>query len=216
MTETFHGFWRGVVVRFTVAVRVPTRYPVENLVPNQPTAIVAVIAAAEPIVSRWREQHDPAAQEGMPAHVTILWPFVMPSRLSTSIVERLAEVVSEEPAFSVSFPDLRWFGDDVLYLAPDPAKPFVRLTKAVAAAFPEFPPYGGDYSDVVPHLTVGHSSTRGLLRQAATAIERAPTITTTVAALHICERRGTASSWRMVQRLPLGPLRRPVLGPSRT
>ena len=46
------------------------------------------------------------------------------------------------------------FPDGVLYLAPEPAEPFGALTEAFAAAWPEYPPYGGSFTDVVPHLTV--------------------------------------------------------------
>lgn len=182
---------------------------------GHPTAIVAVIGDAERIVSRWREQHDPAAQEGMPAHVTVLWPFVPPSQVSTSLVEELEDIVSDEPTFDVSFRDLGWFGDTVLFLRPEPSAPFNRLTEAIVQAFPEFLPYGGAFESLVPHLTIGEGAKRRQLEQAASAIEKAPTIVTRVTALHLCERRGTAGSWRMVHRLPLGPPRRPQQGPTR-
>jgi 2'-5' RNA ligase superfamily len=44
--------------------------------------------------------------------------------------------------------------DDVLWLDPNPAEPFRRLTEAVGVEFPECPPYGGAFDEVVPHLTV--------------------------------------------------------------
>jgi hypothetical protein len=42
----------------------------------------------------------------------------------------------------------------VLYLAPEPAGPFVRLTTECNARWPDFAPYGGAHDQVVPHLTV--------------------------------------------------------------
>src|SRR3989442_1054852 len=48
----------------------------------------------------------------------------------------------------------RWPG--VLWLAPEPAEPFVALTSALAARYPEHPPYEGEHDVVIPHLTVGH------------------------------------------------------------
>ena len=48
------------------------------------------------------------------------------------------------------------FPDDVLYLAPEAPAPFRALTDALAAAFPEYPPYGGVFTEVIPHLTVAH------------------------------------------------------------
>lgn len=42
----------------------------------------------------------------------------------------------------------------VLYLAPEPSEPLRRLTFAIWDRYPETPPYGGRYPDVIPHLTV--------------------------------------------------------------
>jgi hypothetical protein len=44
--------------------------------------------------------------------------------------------------------------------------PSVSLTRAVEAAFPEFPIYGGAFDDVVPHLTIRHNQPSNLLREA--------------------------------------------------
>jgi hypothetical protein len=41
-----------------------------------------------------------------------------------------------------------------VYLAPEPAEPFLRLTKAVCERWPRFPPYGGEFDEDLPHLTV--------------------------------------------------------------
>ncbi len=42
----------------------------------------------------------------------------------------------------------------VTVLFPAPAEPFVALTEAVVERFPSFPPYGGRYASIIPHLTV--------------------------------------------------------------
>ena len=41
---------------------------------------------------------------------------------------------------------------------PEPAEPFVELTEALVQNFPEYPPYGGAFSTVTPHLTVADKS----------------------------------------------------------
>jgi hypothetical protein len=43
---------------------------------------------------------------------------------------------------------------DGLYLEPMPVEPFRRLTKLVFKHFPETPPYGGEFDEIIPHLTV--------------------------------------------------------------
>src|SRR5207253_2132826 len=42
----------------------------------------------------------------------------------------------------------------LLYLRPEPAEPLVAITEGLVRAFPEFPPYGGEFVEIVPHVTV--------------------------------------------------------------
>ena len=88
----------------------------------------------------------------MPAHVTVLYPF-------RSVIDGIADAVvaglaADVPAFDVTFASLARFPGEVVYLAPDPAEPFLRLMAAAFASFPDCPPYGGAVPDPVPHLTV--------------------------------------------------------------
>ena len=45
-----------------------------------------------------------------------------------------------------------------LYLVPEPDEPFILLTEAIVREFPEYPPYGGKFTEIVPHLTVANRS----------------------------------------------------------
>ena len=91
---------------------------------------------------------------GVPAHVTVLYPFVAPAAITAATIAVLADAVRSISAFDCEFPSTRWFGQEVMWLAPQPDEPFRILTRAVSAAFPGYLPYGGAYDDVVPHLTV--------------------------------------------------------------
>jgi 2'-5' RNA ligase len=62
------------------------------------------------------------------------------------------------------FPGTAW-------LRPDPDGAFRRLTEAVARRWPEAPPYGGQFDDVVPHLTVADRQPEHVLRAVAGALE---------------------------------------------
>ncbi len=42
----------------------------------------------------------------------------------------------------------------MLYLAPEPDAELRRLTEVIADQWPEAPPYGGQFTEIVPHLTV--------------------------------------------------------------
>lgn len=104
------------------------------------TAVIVPVAAADATVGPHRTALDRAAGWGIPAHVTVLYPFVPPGALTADQLDRLAAAVASERAFDATFPGTGWFGSDVLWLAPDPAEPFRRLTLAVWREFPEHPP----------------------------------------------------------------------------
>ncbi len=86
----------------------------------------------------------------LPAHVTVLHP-------APGDVVALTEAFAPFAPFEVTFARLDRF-PGVLWLAPEPAAPFVALTEAVVARFPDHPPYGGRYASIIPHLTVAAAS----------------------------------------------------------
>lgn len=132
------------------------------------TAIVVPLPAVEPIVHRWRQRYDDAAPLGVPAHVTVVYPFLNVSRIDDATVRRLRELFAARPAFAVGLERSGRF-PGVLYLDPDPAGPFRELTAAVVERWPEAPPYGGAFDEVVPHLTVAH----GVDEEILATVERA-------------------------------------------
>jgi 2'-5' RNA ligase len=119
------------------------------------TALVALFPAAGAVVQAWRAKRDPAAARGVPAHVTVLFPFLPADRIDEAVLTELAELCQQVQAFEVKFGSCGRF-TDLLYLAPEPAEPFRALTAAVAARWPDAPPYGGLHQEVVPHLTVAN------------------------------------------------------------
>lgn len=72
----------------------------------------------------------------MPAHVTVLFPFLSPQRIDESALAALCRAVASVAAFDVMLPRVGWFGTDVLWLAPEPPQPFRALTAAVWREFP--------------------------------------------------------------------------------
>jgi 2'-5' RNA ligase len=120
------------------------------------TALVVTVPEAEPVVGRWRERLDPSASVGVPAHVTVLSPFLQEPRIDASVLRALTDMFGSYDAFDVRFEGCRRFGDErVLYLEPTPADQFRILTEAIADRWPEAPPYAGQFDDITPHLTIG-------------------------------------------------------------
>jgi hypothetical protein len=114
------------------------------------TAVVVPVSAAEPLVAPWRARFDPSAAQGMPAHVTALHPFVP---ATDRVVAELRALCAASPVLDVRFARTARF-PGVLHLAPEPADGLRRLTLAIAERWPEAPPYGGAFEEVIPHLTV--------------------------------------------------------------
>jgi len=93
----------------------------------------------------------------MPAHVILLHPFVDPREIPASVVDRVRSALAKVRAFQFRLTQIARF-PETIWLAPEPAAPFVALTEALAAAFPSHPPYGGRFATIVPHLTVAHAT----------------------------------------------------------
>jgi hypothetical protein len=117
------------------------------------SALVVLVPEAEPLVASFRSRYDRSAIRGMPAHVTVLYPFVHPDAISDALLADLGALFAGARRFAFRLAGTCGF-PGVLYLAPEPFAPFDALVRAAAARFPETPPYGGAIADPVPHLTV--------------------------------------------------------------
>jgi 2'-5' RNA ligase len=145
----------------------------------------------------------------MPAHVTLLYPFVPPERLSDAEVAALQRIVAATAGFSFALKAIGRF-ERVLYLAPDPAAPFVALTEAIVERWPEHPPYEGAYGEVVPHLTVVQGrEPDGLVRLIAEAL---PLVACAAEVWLMVE--GSDGTWRTHTRCALRAGRDPAAPPT--
>jgi hypothetical protein len=168
------------------------------------SALIVRVDAAEPLVGALRQRYDENAPQGLPPHVTVLVPFMPPQHIDDAVLRRLRTAVAGVPAFDFSCARLgRW--PETAYLVPEPPAPFIALTRAVWAAFPEFPPYEGRYAEIAPHLTVGCGTTAD-----AVACERelAPRLAAHGPVVGRCEEveliENSRGRWHTMQRLPLG------------
>lgn len=120
---------------------------------TEETALVVLVPEAEPLVARFRARFDRSAIAGLPAHITVLYPFLHPDSISVEIVSGLGSLFQAFGPFRFSLCGVCGF-PGVAYLVPDPLAPFDALTRAAAARFPETPPYRGAFASPVPHLTI--------------------------------------------------------------
>lgn len=120
------------------------------------------IPEVEPLVARFRDKYDPTAANGMPAHITINYPFVPGVSPNVNLYQELTDLFSKMDSFAFTFNHFGRF-PGVIYLEPEQDAPFKELIEKVGDRFPESPPYGGAFDSVVPHLTIAHATDEKLL-----------------------------------------------------
>jgi 2'-5' RNA ligase len=90
------------------------------------------------------------------AHITLLAPWAsQPTEEDLGHVDRVAQSVGP---FGIKLSRISEFPDGIIHLRPESDLELRELASLLAAAFPQFPPYGGRYDDVVPHLTLDRRS----------------------------------------------------------
>jgi 2'-5' RNA ligase len=125
------------------------------------SAVLIPVPEAEPIVGHWRDRYDPVAPAGVPAHITLIVPWLPPGEIDAGDVEELRECLAPVGPFDFKLTDVGWFGRRVLWIAPEPAEVFRSLTNTLAERFGT-PPWEDEFDEIVPHLTVAHASGDGV------------------------------------------------------
>lgn len=114
------------------------------------TALV-IVAELPGALEALRRRGIPNAADGVPAHITLLYPFADPDRVF-DVLPSVATIVARHPAAILRLVEgRRWPG--VLYASVEPAAPLRALQEELAHAFPSLPLYGGAF-DFEPHLTI--------------------------------------------------------------
>lgn len=171
------------------------------------SGLLVAVPEAEPVVSELRLRHDPVADLGIPAHVTVLFPFVPADAVDEQVQATLHELFAGVAPFAYRFAEVGRFNESTIFLVPEPGEAFSALTHAVVARFPDHPPYEGAFEVVIPHLTVGDQLAEGVADglHAATGAALAthgPVTGRCTEVLLMAE--AADGSWSTVGRYPLG------------
>jgi len=117
------------------------------------SALVVLVPEADPIVESWRIQFDPSAQEYMPAHLTVLYPFMPDAQIDAHAVASLATFFADQQGAPLTFGSINsWPG--TIWLDPE-SEVSTTLLDNTRRHWPEFLPYGRTDIEPIPHLTVG-------------------------------------------------------------
>ena len=115
------------------------------------TAVAIVLDDACPQLEPVRaEFHAHSVAAGIPLHVTLLYPFAPPDQVDEA---PLREFFERREAFTLTLVELgEW--PRVVYAVPEPRDHLLATMRALWETFPEYPPYGGEIADPLPHATL--------------------------------------------------------------
>jgi|GEM_PF-820614 len=163
---------------------------------------------ADRVIEPLRRRLDPTWRQRMPAHVTLLVPFLHSSSLDAAGITSLQRLIGSHPAFDYVLEETRWFGDDVLYLKPEPSEPFRQLALALMGQFPECRPYDGAFNEVVPHVTIGKGGRwrkrRWRMRAAARRMAAEDAIRAHASEVFLMDYEPASNVWKRSLTFPLG------------
>lgn len=121
------------------------------LEPSDDTALIIRVELPAALAAL-RLRNDANAADGIPAHVTLLYPFAAPASIDDGVLGVVADIVAGHAAWSIVLGERRRW-PDTLYASVEPEAPVRALQADLAAAFPTLPLYGGSYP-FTPHVTI--------------------------------------------------------------
>lgn len=114
---------------------------------------IIVRAHLPPALEALRRASVKDASRGLPAHITLLSPFVRDGELDAALRRRLAGIFNRHLAF-----DYHLIGpkasSDTIYAGVDSERPFLELYRDLSVAFPDFPIYEVRDAEFIPHVTI--------------------------------------------------------------
>jgi len=119
--------------------------------PAPETALVLVVSLP-PALDALRRRSIEDASAGVPAHVTLLYPFAEEAQLDAGVLGLVAAIAARHPVLRLTLGEGRRF-PDTLYASVEPDAPLRALHDELAAAFPTLPLYGGAFP-FLPHVSI--------------------------------------------------------------
>jgi 2'-5' RNA ligase len=154
-------------------------------------------------LERIRRKEIADARDGVPAHLTMLYPFVEADGLDRRVRRTIEAVARRHRPFPYRLARIeRW--PDTIYVAVDPEEPFVRLQADLASAFPEQPIHGQESDlEFVPHISISEAKRPDLspVRRILAARPGPPTERATALEVIATAPNG---AWRTLWRIRLG------------
>ncbi|MGJ7906419.1 2'-5' RNA ligase family protein [Actinopolyspora sp. H202] len=137
------------------------------------TGLVIPVPAADAALAPVAERYPHVVRDGVPAHLSVLYPFLAAEELDTGVVTTLRALFDRQPPLRVVLDRCHRQGGFV-YLVPEPMDALRELTDRVRRGWPHLVPYEGRYDLVDPHVTVAmgaeEETAAALRREAAESV----------------------------------------------
>ena len=127
--------------------------------------LLLVTPEAEPIVGKWRAEHDSSARFGIPAHVTVRTPFLPPEQWADPAFSTLETFLP----VTVTLARLE-NRPGALVIVVEPDDQLRELTDATTRSWPTLPPHKGDRPTFAYHVTIVRTRDADVRRDAKKAI----------------------------------------------
>ena len=165
------------------------------------SALILPIPEVESLVGPLRWRYDRASRLGVPAHMTLLYPFRPPLAIDREI-KMIEDLCASIKSIPFSFTEVRRF-PATAYLHPDNPEPFTQLIHTLTKMWPDCQPYGGAHRDIIPHLTVADQVDAATLQAVEDAVR--PRLPIACVAKQIWLMTSDPSGiWSRITSLPLG------------
>jgi 2'-5' RNA ligase len=161
---------------------------------------MTTIIAPTPFVGRRieeiRYERDWSASLGVPAHITLLGPFLHPDSVGPGIVARLAQILARYPPPVIRLEELRLV-DDVACLIPTETEALAAISRELHEAWPQTASHGG-----LHHVTIARDVNKAVFETLQAELSSLLPLKGSITEAHLLERRGTAPV-RTIARLEL-------------
>lgn len=117
------------------------------------TGLVIPVPAADALLASVGDRYPGTVRDGVPAHVSLLYPFVVAAELDQRVTTACSELFVGQVPIPVDFVECYRRGGFVA-LRPDPSDGLKEFMSKTRRRWPDVVPYEGVYGDVEPHLTV--------------------------------------------------------------
>ena len=118
------------------------------------TAVTILLDRAAPEIAAARYELDPRAWGRIELHFTLLYPFVPRGDVSPALLTELESFFAGRPRPEFALARVAVFEGTFAYAAPEPDDELAATMRDLWARYPDTPPYGGEFTEPVPHATI--------------------------------------------------------------